>query len=173
MTTERQAPAAAGVEGAVRVPGQLPPFTPWDPAVRPEIRRATVRVDCGRPLGPLARIWTSLGYDEFNWTYTPAGKRNLRAIGQLAEQPYYVRPHYVFNSGIGWSLPHWGAGNVYHEDAQGTPFYDFTLVDQAYDAIVGAGLKPLVELAFTPRALVPDDAEARFKFERSPTQWSP
>ncbi|MDP8922841.1 MAG: glycoside hydrolase, partial [Chloroflexota bacterium] len=89
------------------------------------------------------------------------------------EQPYYVRPHYVFNSGIGWSLPHWRAGNVYHEDARGNPFYDFTLVDRAYHAIVQAGLKPLVELAFTPRALVPDDAEARFKFERSPTRWSP
>jgi hypothetical protein len=29
-----------------------------------------------------------------------------------------VRSHYIFNSGIGWSLPHRGAGNVYHEDAQ-------------------------------------------------------
>jgi xylan 1,4-beta-xylosidase len=38
---------------------------------------------------------------------------------------------------------------------------------------VQAGLKPLVELAFTPRALVPDDAEARFRFQPSPTQWSP
>jgi xylan 1,4-beta-xylosidase len=151
----------------------LPPFTPSDPDVRPQIERAAVTVDCGAPIGPLDRIWTSFGYDEINWTYTPAGKRNLRVVGELAEQPYFVRPHYVFNSGIGWSLPHWGAGNVYHEDANGAPSYDFTVVDQAYDAIVGAGLKPLVELGFTPRALVPDDAESGFAFTRSPTQWSP
>jgi xylan 1,4-beta-xylosidase len=154
-------------------PPSLPPFTPSSPDTRPQLRQATVRVDCAAPIGPLERIWTSFGYDEINWTYTPAGKRNLRVMGDLAEQPYFVRPHYVFNSGIGWSLPHWGAGNVYHEDQDGTPYYDFTIVDQTYDAIVGAGLKPLVELAFTPRALVPEDAEAGFAFTRGPTQWSP
>jgi xylan 1,4-beta-xylosidase len=119
------------------------------------------------------RIWTSLGYDELNWTHTPAGKRALGVIGALAEQPYYVRQHYIFNSGIGWSIPHWGAGNVYHEAADGTPFYDFAIADQVYDAVVHAGHRPLVELAFTPRALVPDGAETRFAFEPSPTQWSP
>jgi xylan 1,4-beta-xylosidase len=137
------------------------------------IAEATVRVDCAISQGPIRRIWTSFGYDEINWTCTPAGKRALKVIGQFAEQPYYVRSHYIFNSGIGWSLPHWGAGNVYHEDAAGRPFYDFTIADQVYDAVVEAGLRPLVELAFTPRALVPDDAEQRFRYEPSPTQWSP
>jgi len=133
----------------------------------------TVRVDCGAPQGPLRRIWTSLGFDEINWTSTPAGKRHLRTIAAFAERPYYVRSHYIFNSGIGWSLPHWGAGNVYHEDASGRPFYDFAVADQVYDAVVHAGHRPLVELAFTPRALVPESAEKTFAYEPSPTQWSP
>jgi len=133
----------------------------------------TVRVDCGAPQGPLRRIWTSLGFDEINWTSTPAGKRHLRTIAAFAERPYYVRSHYIFNSGIGWSLPHWGAGNVYHEDASGRPFYDFAIADQVYDAVVHAGHRPLVELAFTPRALVPENAEKAFAYEPSPTQWSP
>jgi len=137
------------------------------------IAEATVRVGAGATLGPIRRIWASFGYDEINWTSTPAGKRHLKTIGAFVEQPYFVRSHYVFNSGIGWSLPHWGAGNVYHEDAAGQPFYDFTIADQVYDAVVEAGLRPLVELAFTPRALVPDDAEKRFAYEPSPTQWSP
>src|SRR5918996_103098 len=137
------------------------------------IAEATVRVDGGASLGPMRRIWTSFGYDEINWTSTPTGKRHLKTIGAFAEQPYYVRSHYIFTSGIGWSLPHWGAGNVYHEDADGRPFYDFSIADQVYDAVVQAGHRPLVELAFTPRALVPADAEQRFAFEPSPTQWSP
>jgi len=137
------------------------------------IATATVRVDCGAPRGPVRRIWTSLGFDEINWTSRPAGKRHLRTIGAFAERPYHVRSHYIFNSGIGWSLPHWGAGNVYHEDAAGRPFYDFSIADEVYDAVVGAGHRPLVELAFTPRALVAEDAEKRFAFEPSPTQWSP
>ena len=94
--------------------------------VSSSLTAATVRVDCGAPLGPLRRIWTSFGYDEINWTSTPTGKRHLKTIRDFAEQPYYVRSHYIFNSGIGWSLPHWGAGNVYHEDAAGRPFYDFS-----------------------------------------------
>ena len=47
--------------------------------------------------------------------------------------------------GIGWSLPHWGAGNVYHEDAAGRPFYDFSIADQVYDAVVHAG-QPSVQV---------------------------
>ena len=133
----------------------------------------TVRVDCGAPQGLLRRIWTSFGFDEINWTSTPAGRQHLKTIGAFAERAYYVRSHYVFNSGIGWSLPHWGSGNVYHEDAAGRPFYDFAITDQVYDAVVHAGHRPLVELAFTPRALVPDGAEKTFAYEPSPTQWSP
>jgi xylan 1,4-beta-xylosidase len=139
----------------------------------PHIAETTVRVDVGVQLGPVRRIWTSFGYDEINWTSMPTGKRHLKTIGAFAEQPYFVRSHYIFNSGIGWSLPHWGAGNVYHEDAAGRPVYDFTIADQVYDAVVHAGHRPLVELAFTPRALVPDGAEKTFAFEPSPTQWSP
>jgi hypothetical protein len=56
----------------------------------------------------------------------------------------------IFNSGIGWSLPHWGAGNIYHDYAAGQPFYDFSIADQVYDAVVHAGHRPLVELAFEP-----------------------
>src|ERR671919_525458 len=109
------------------------------------IAEATVRVDGGASLGPMRRIWTSFGYDEINWTSTPTGKRHLKTIGAFAEQPYYVRSHYIFTSGIGWSLPHWGAGNVYHEDADGRPFYDFSIADQVYDALVQAGHRALVE----------------------------
>ena len=143
------------------------------PGAAGHIADATVRVDAGAALGPVRRIWTSFGYDEINWTSMPTGKRHLKTIRAFAEQPYFVRSHYIFTSGIGWSLPHWGAGNVYHEDAAGQPFYDFSIADQVYDAVVHAGHRPLVELAFTPRALVPDGAEKTFPFEPSPTQWSP
>ena len=53
----------------------------------------------------MKRIWTSFGYDEINWTYTPSRQAPPADIGEFAEQPYFVRPHYVFNSGIGWSAP--------------------------------------------------------------------
>jgi peptide/nickel transport system ATP-binding protein len=38
-------------------------------------------------------------------TSMPPGKRHLKTIGAFAEQPYRALPT-IFNSGIGWSLPH-------------------------------------------------------------------
>ncbi|MBE1607407.1 GH39 family glycosyl hydrolase [Actinopolymorpha pittospori] len=136
------------------------------------VGEASVSVDCSTGVGPMSRMWTSFGYDEINWTYTPTGKQTLTKIGGFGDRPYHVRPHYVFCSGTGFGLPHWGNGNVYHEDADGNPSYDFAIADQVYDAIVGAGHHPLVELAFTPLDLVPEEAKREFPFENSPTAYS-
>src|SRR5690348_6962149 len=57
-----------------------------DDTVSVPITEASVRVDCDVPQGPLRRIWTSFGYDEINWTYTPAGARALKVIGSFVEQ---------------------------------------------------------------------------------------
>jgi xylan 1,4-beta-xylosidase len=149
----------------------FPVFTPHDPAAV-HVRSADIRVDASDTLGDLEPIWASIGYDEFNWTYTPTGKRLLGKFGAASSVPFHVRPHYVFINGTGLGLPHWGSGNVYHEDESGTPFYDFTLVDQAYDAIVGAGHHLLVELGFTPRDLLPDEAIERHTIIDSPTVYS-
>jgi len=130
-----------------------------------------VVVHADRDAGPLGRLWESVGYDEINWTYTRTGHALLRRFADLSEHGFHVRPHYVFCSGNAYSTPHWGNGNVYHEDAEGTPYYDFTVVDQTYDAIVEAGHHVLVELAFTPHALLPDEADA-FTVPPSPTVYS-
>jgi len=135
------------------------------------IQVAHIEVDAGRSLGELSRPWTTFGYDELNWTYTPRGKRALRTFAAFAERPYYVRAHNLLTSGRGFSWPHWGSGNVYHEDAAGNPFYDWTILDQVFDAYREVGFKPIVELGFTPQALVPPDAS--LPFTRSPSQYGP
>jgi xylan 1,4-beta-xylosidase len=58
----------------------------------------------------------------------------------------YVRFHGILDDDIG----------VYSEDPSGTPIYDFTRFDQVYDTIVSAGMRPIVELSFTPSALASD-----------------
>ncbi|MBA8793093.1 xylan 1,4-beta-xylosidase [Friedmanniella endophytica] len=148
----------------------FPPAAPSDPTA-PHVTAARVEVRADRPTGPLDRVWESIGYDEINWTYTPTGRRLLRTFGDLADDGFLVRPHYVFCSGSGFGIPHWGSGNVYHEDADGRPRHDFGIVDQAYDAIVGAGHHVLVELGFTPRDLVPDRA-AELTVAPSPTVYT-
>ncbi|MEU6247665.1 glycoside hydrolase [Glycomyces sp. NPDC047010] len=142
-----------------------------DPHPR-HVREAEVRIDAASPTGDLAPIWASMGYDEINYTYRPDGKKLLGSIGEFSPRAYHVRPHYMFCSGSGWGQPHWGNGNVYHEDADGNPFYDFTLLDETYDAITGAGHHVLVELGFTPKDLVPEKAHDVFPVISSPTVYS-
>jgi xylan 1,4-beta-xylosidase len=111
---------------------------------------ATISVDCRRQLGQLKRIWTSIGYDEINFTYTTRGKRLYRTLRDVFERPYFVRNHNGLTSSNGLSGPAWGGGNVYHEDAQGNPRYWWEVSDQIYDTIVGGGGMPLIELGFMP-----------------------
>jgi xylan 1,4-beta-xylosidase len=162
--------ASANLHTGRRNLGPFPPAAPSRPDA-PHVTSAQVSVDAADDQGPLTRVWESIGYDEINWTYTPTGKRLLKTFQEFSGHSYHVRPHYVFCSGSGFGIPHWGSGNVYHEDDNGNPYYDFTIVDQTYDAIVDAGHHVLVELGFTPRALLPPEAD-ELKFENSPTTYT-
>jgi xylan 1,4-beta-xylosidase len=155
----------------IAVGDNLPHATPHNPDA-PHVSDARIEVDAASAGTDLTPVWASLGYDEINWTYTPTGKRLLNTIGEFSPRAFHVRPHYVFISGTGFGLPHWGSGNVYHENEDGTPLYDFTIVDQTYDAIVGAGHHVLVELGFTPRDLLPDRALTEHTIIDSPTVYS-
>ena len=124
------------------------------------IRTTALRVDCSAWQGELPRIWTSIGYDEINWTYTPRGKALLRTLKDLAERPYVVRNHNFLTSGNGLSWPAWGATNVYHEMPDGSPRYHWAILDQVLDAYTGVGFRPLIELGFMPRDLAAVDSGA-------------
>lgn len=39
-----------------------------------------VTVDCGNITGDLKHIWTSIGFDEINWSYTERGKNLLQVL---------------------------------------------------------------------------------------------
>ena len=55
----------------------------------------------------------------------------------------YVRFHGIFDEENG----------VYSEDAQGNPIYNWSYVDQIYDGLLSAGVRPFVEISFMPKAL--------------------
>ncbi|MBN1260851.1 MAG: glycoside hydrolase [Anaerolineae bacterium] len=120
--------------------------------------QATIRVDCNARQGRLRRIWTSIGYDEINWTITPRGKAVLNTLREIAEVPYIIRNHNALTSGNGLSRPAWGSTHVYHEMPDGSVRYDWSLLDQIYDVYVERGFRPLIELGFLPLDLVPDTA---------------
>lgn len=55
----------------------------------------------------------------------------------------YVRFHAIFHDEVG----------LYDTDSNGLPNYNFSYVDQIYDGLLDAGVKPFVELSFMPEKL--------------------
>jgi xylan 1,4-beta-xylosidase len=134
----------------------------------------TVRVAVDKPMGALVRPWTFFGYDEPNYTYTPNGKKLLRELAQLSPVPVYIRTHNLLTSGDGKGSLKWGSTNAYSEDAHGNPVYDWTIVNQIFDAYRDADVFPIVELGFMPKALTTGPAPYRHEFPHGPifTSWS-
>ena len=118
------------------------------------VENVKINVDAGKVTGELAHAWNYIGYDECNYTYTPEGQELLAKFGSIQEKPYYVRTHYILCTGNAHGAYKWGSSNVYIEDENGIPVYNFTIIDQIFGTILKHGLKPFVELAFMPQDLV-------------------
>jgi xylan 1,4-beta-xylosidase len=119
-----------------------------------EPRNVLIHVDAAKSEGALPRIWNYIGYDECNYTYTPEGQELLAKFSALGDQPVYVRVHHLFCTGNCHGMYKWGSTNVYLEDEQGKPVYDWTFIDLIFDTLLRHGCKPFVELGFMPLDLV-------------------
>lgn len=112
-----------------------------------------VQVDLQRSVGAFTPVYRWFGYDESNYTTTKDGQALLRELHDLTPAPVYVRAHFLLTSGDGKPELKWSSSNVYSEDANGKPVYDWTILDTIFDAWVGAHVRPFVELGFMPKAL--------------------
>ncbi len=129
-------------------------------------QNVTIQVHADRSEGPLPPIWTYFGYDEPNYTYAPNGKKLLGELAALDSRPVYVRVHNLLTTGDGSSSLKWGSTNVYTEDASGNPIYSWLILDQIFDTFHAAGIKPLVEIGFMPKALSTHPDPYRHDFPR-------
>ena len=112
-----------------------------------------ISVDLNKELGNLDPVWAWFGYDEPNYTYMKDGKKLLSELSALSPVPVYVRTHNLLTTGDGTPALKWGSSNVYTEDVNGNPVYDWTIIDKIFDTYVARGMKPLAEMGFMPEAL--------------------
>ncbi len=112
-----------------------------------------IRVDAGKPTGPLKPIWRFFGADEPNYAYMKDGQKLIAEIGKLAPKRSYFRAHSLLVTGDGTPALKWGSTNAYTEDANGKPIYDWTIVDRIFDTYLARGVKPYVQIGFMPQAL--------------------
>lgn len=118
-----------------------------------------VNVDASRRVGKLDHLWNYIGYDECNYTHSPGGSALIGKIGGLGK-PCYIRAHHMLCTGICHGFYKWGSTNIYTEDRDGNPVYDYTTVDRIIDTWLKNNCLPFLELGFMPKDLAdPREAE--------------
>ncbi len=112
-----------------------------------------VNVDLRASEGPFVPIQTWFGYDEPNYTYTANGKKLLAELQQMSPAPVRVRTHNLLTTGDGQADLKWGSTNAYTEKADGKAVYEWSVIDNIFDAYAAAGVQPMVEIGFMPEAM--------------------
>ena len=134
----------------------------------------TIAVHAGQTTGKYQPDWNYFGADEPNYIYAENGKKLLRELHDLSPVPVYFRPHNLLTTGDGSGSLKWGSTNVYTEAADGKAIYDWTITDRIFDALKGAGVRPLVEVGFMPEAMSTHPEPYRHDFPKGDvfTGWS-
>jgi xylan 1,4-beta-xylosidase len=113
----------------------------------------SIAVDAADGRGPFRPIHRFFGADEPNYAYLPDGLALLSEIGRLGPAQSYFRAHSLMVTGDGTPALKWGSTNMYTEDGDGNPVYDWTIADRIFDAYLANGVKPYAQIGFMPRAM--------------------
>jgi xylan 1,4-beta-xylosidase len=117
--------------------------------------KTILQVDFNKKVGDMTTMWAWFGADEPNYAYMKDGKKLLSELSAMSPVPVYFRAHNLLTSGHDTLTLKWGSTNVYTEDANGNPIYDWTRVDKIFDTYLKRGIKPLAQFSFMPKALSP------------------
>lgn len=117
--------------------------------------KTLIQVDFNKKIGDMTTMWAWFGADEPNYAYMKDGKKLLSELSAMSPVPVYFRAHNLLTSGHDTLTLKWGSTNVYTEDANGNPIYDWTRVDKIFDTYLERGIKPLAQFSFMPQALSP------------------
>lgn len=111
----------------------------------------TFRVDVNNTIGKNTRFWKASGTDLL---YALAEKPSGQALFDrmnATQSCVYLRNHYALTGHIREGVE---VGiEVYSEDKDGNPVYDFSRVNRIYGEFVKRGLKPVVECDYMPKGL--------------------
>jgi len=106
----------------------------------------SVVIDANASGTPLPHFWEKMfGSGRAILALRESYRDDLREVKKATDFEY-VRFHNVLHDEVG----------VYEEDEHGKPIYNFTYVDQIYDGLLKNGVRPVVEISFTPKKLASD-----------------
>jgi xylan 1,4-beta-xylosidase len=146
-------------------PQVLPQNSAGAPSERADTRSETIVIDRSAPAHPFPHYWEQMfGSGRAILSLRESYRRDLRDVKQ-ATNFNYVRFHAILHDEVG----------VYDEDASGNPVYNFSYVDQIYDGLLAAGVRPFVEVSFMPRKLAAQEILQPFWYKpvvAPPKDWN-
>jgi xylan 1,4-beta-xylosidase len=114
--------------------------------VAPQTLAEAVEIDPNAASHPLPHFWEKMfGSGRAILSLRDDYRHDLRETKRITDLEY-IRFHAIFHDEVG----------LYDEDANGKPIYNFSYVDQIYDAVLANKVRPLVELSFMPKKLTSD-----------------
>jgi len=143
---------AAALLGTLATAAALSAQTPSAPSAAAPFP-VSIRVDAAKSSGALRPIWRFFGADEPNYATMKDGRKLIGELGALRPKDIFFRTHNLLNTGDGTAAFKWGSTNIYTEDAQGNPVYDWKVVDRLFDTYLARGVRPYLQLGFMPQAL--------------------
>ena len=102
-----------------------------------------VTIDANAPAHPFPHFWEQMfGSGRAILSLRDSYRQDLNKVHQVTGFEF-VRFHGILNDDVG----------IYGEDKHGNPVYNFSYVDQIYDGLLAAHVKPFIELSFMPYKL--------------------
>ena len=123
------------------------------PLIAAQTFPVSINVDASQTKGELKPIWRFFGADEPNFAYMKDGQKLIKELGALGRGNVYFRTHNLLTTGDGTPALKWGSTNIYTEDINGNPVYDWKIVDRIFDTYLQRGVKPYDQIGFMPKAL--------------------
>ncbi len=125
----------------------------------------TIVLDTSAPRHPFPHFWEQMfGSGRAILSLRDDYRRDLRSVKQITGFSY-VRSHAILDDEVG----------IYDEDAQGSPIYNFSYIDQIYDGLLANGVRPFVEISFMPSKLAANDMRQAFWYRPNispPKDWT-
>jgi len=113
------------------------------PAVFAQQTAEHVTIDAKAAATPFPHFWEEMfGSGRAVLSMRQSYRDDMVAVKKITDFKY-VRFHAILHDELG----------VYDEDEQGRPVYNFSYIDQIYDGLLANGVRPFVEISFTPKKL--------------------
>lgn len=108
-------------------------------------------IDAHEVIGKNTEFWKAAGSDHlFYHVLKPSGQALLNRM-EATKSHRYMRSHHTFMQDMKHGVIR--GQNVYSEDGNGNPLYDFSNVNKVFSEYVKRGIKPIVEYDYLPKEL--------------------